>query len=153
MTKIRFRPITAAATHPLRLAVLRPGQPQETAAFPGDDAPAARHFGAFAGEELIGTASIYREPPPGENDPGAWRLRGMAVTPEHQGQGHGRALLEVCLAHVQAQGGTQLWCNARTTARGFYKSLGFTTRGDEFDIPGVGLHFVMCYNIPGGVTC
>lgn len=151
MNNIQVRPITAEETYPLRSTVLRPGRPPETAVFPGDDAPHACHLGAFQGEELLGIASLYQEPMPGEATPTDWRLRGMAVAPKHQGQGIGRALVAACLSHVQTHGGTRLWCNARSTARGFYESLGFQTHGEEFAIPDVGPHFVMCYNIVGGV--
>lgn len=150
-TKIQIRPITAAQTHPLRLAVLRPGRPLESVVFPGDDAPQACHLGAFSGEDIFGIASLYPEPLPGEAASGDWRLRGMAIAPDHQRQGIGRVLLAACLEHVRSQGGTRLWCNARSTARCFYEAQGFTIRGEEFDIPGVGPHFVMCYNMAGGV--
>lgn len=150
MTPLQIQPITAEQTHPLRLSVLRPGQSPQAAVFPNDEVPHAFHFGAFSGKALIGIASIYPEPMPGEADPTAWRLRGMAVAPECQRRGVGRALLEACLAHVDFEGGTRLWCNARSTARGFYASLGFGTQGEEFDIEGVGPHFVMCYNISRG---
>jgi len=44
---------------------------------------------------------------------------------------------------VAGQGGTMLWFNARTVAVPFYEKHGFATRGDEFEIPGVGPHYVM----------
>ena len=143
MTSIHIQPITAVQTHPLRLTVLRPGYPPDAAVFPGDDAPHARHFGAFSGDALLGVASVYREAMPGEAALTDWRLRGMAVAPECRGQGYGRALVIACLEDVRWQGGTHLWCNARTTARAFYERLGFKTLGEEFDIPSVGPHFVM----------
>lgn len=143
MTQIHVQPITAEQTHPLRISVLRPDRPPEDAVFPGDDAPHARHLGAFTGDALVGVASLSLEPMPGGVDSTDWRLRGMAIAPDCRRQGHGRALLATCLAHVHSQGGTRLWCNARTTAKRFYEALGFETRGEEFDIPGVGPHFVM----------
>ena len=33
-----------------------------------------------------------------------------------------------------------LWCNARTTAFGFYEKMGFNIVVDEFDIPNLGPH-------------
>lgn len=137
------RPITAEASRPLRAAVLRPGRPPGDSTYPGDDAPETLHIGAFLGGDLIGVASIFREPPPGEQDAGAWRLRGMAVAPEARRGGHGRALLGVCVAHVASRGGTKLWCNARSTAAGFYRSLGFESSGEEFETPDGIPHFRM----------
>ena len=36
-----------------------------------------------------------------------------------------------------------LWCNARTSAMGFYQNVGFEKIGEEFDIPTVGPHVLM----------
>ena len=88
-------------------------------------------------------ASVYHEAQPGETDPQAWRLRGMATYAEQRGQGIGGALMEACLAHVRTHGGTRLWFNARTTAAGFYRRFGFVVQGDVFDIEGIGPHVVM----------
>ena len=84
--------------YPLRTAVL--GQPPEPK--PGDDAPDTLHVGVFVAGRLVSIASIYHEPPPGSNDPDAWRLRGMATLPDVQGQGCGRLALERCIEHVRA---------------------------------------------------
>lgn len=124
--------------------MLRPHQPPEAAVYPGDEAPETLHLGLYVGGRQLGVASLYREPPP-DAAPGdaGWRLRGMAVDPASQGQGHGAALLRACLEHAAREGGTQVWCNARTTASGFYRSLGFSQRGVAFELPGIGLHHLM----------
>ncbi len=131
------------ATRPIRQQVLRPGQPLDTTRYPSDQTPEAWHAGAFLGDDLIGIASIYREPPPGAADPDAWRLRGMAVLPEHQGRGYGRALVRACLDHLRAHGGNQLWCNGRVSALAFYQSLGFAPPGEIFDLPISGPHYLL----------
>lgn len=143
MTDIAIRAISAAGTRPLRSAILRPGQPPDMLVYPGDDAPDTLHLGAFEGDELVGIASIYHEPQPGDERPGAWRLRGMATIDRVRGKGHGRALLTACIDAIRARGGELLWCNARTPAMGFYKSLGFSVRGEPFELPGIGEHFLM----------
>lgn len=125
----------------MRQAVLRPGQPPETTVYPGDDAPGAWHVGAFVDGVLLGIASVYTEAPAGQADPCAYRLRGMAVLPGHQGQGYGRALVQACVRHVLAHGGRTLWCNGRVSALGFYRSLGFVPVGAEFDLPYSGPHY------------
>lgn len=143
MPEPEIRRITAAETRALRHAVLRPHQPPEASTYPGDDAADTLHLGLYREGRQLGIASLYREPPPGESLSSAWRLRGMAVLPETQGQGLGAALLRTCLDHAASQSGTWVWCNARTTAAGFYRALGFSPRGEEFELPGIGPHYLM----------
>jgi predicted GNAT family N-acyltransferase len=143
VSEITTRPITAEEARPLRANVLRPGRPHAESIYPGDGAAGALHLGAFRGRELVGVASVLREPPPGEEDAGAWRLRGMAVAPGMRRGGYGRALIEGCLAHVASQGGSRLWCNARSTAAGFYRTLGFEVSGEEFETSDGTPHFLM----------
>ncbi|MBX3469050.1 MAG: GNAT family N-acetyltransferase [Planctomycetes bacterium] len=140
-------PIRPEETRALRRAVLRPHQPPEAMVYPGDDAPDTLHVGLDAAGEQQGVASLYREAPPGEDDPTAWRLRGMAVRPDAQGKGVGRALLGACVAHARARGGRRVWCNARASAAGFYARLGFQTVGAPFDLPGLGPHVVMALDL------
>lgn len=148
MSEFGVRPVNAADTGPLRAAVLRPGRPADESVYPGDDRTETLHAGAFEGGELVGVASVFREPPPGESGGRAWRLRGMAVSPSAQRKGYGRALLEACVAHAVALGGDLLWCNARSTAESFYLSRGFSRVGEEF-VTADGLpHFLMRRRIP-----
>ena len=136
-------PITTAQTIPLRHSILRPGRPIETAHFPGDDAPTTQHFGAFRDTQLLGIASLYLVQMPEMPNLRAFQLRGMAVAPEARGTGLGRELTRACIAFAKENGTELLWCNARTTASGFYQKLGFEIIGNQFDIPDVGPHFRM----------
>ncbi len=140
---IDIRPISAAETRPLRRSVLRPHQTEAELVYAGDDATDTVHLGAFLGPNLVGVASICRDPPPGETGADVWRLRGMATAPEVRGTGVGGRLLERGIELARAAGGTRLWCNARTPAVGFYRRHGLATRGDEFEIRGTGPHFFM----------
>lgn len=142
------RPISPEQTRPLRAEILRPGQDPETLTLYGDDIPGSFHAGAFEDGALVCTATVYPEPmpvrPEAEVDvSNAFRLRGMATKRHLQGRGYGRAVLERCIEHVRASGAEVLWCNARTGALGFYERLGFRTVGDEFEIEGIGPHYVM----------
>jgi GNAT superfamily N-acetyltransferase len=140
---ILIRRISAAETLPLRLAVLRFGRPAESAKFPGDDAPTTWHFGALRNGVLQSIASLFTSEWPGAPGVPALQLRGMATAPEARGAGLARALVARCVVQAREQGARLLWCNARTTAAGFYLKLGFETVGPEFDIPEVGPHVLM----------
>ncbi len=148
MTDIVTRVISAQETYPLRAAVLRPGQPPEALLFHGDGAPETVHIGALDGDRIVSIGSVYHEPPPGADNPGAWRLRGMATAEDARRRGYGAAVLHACIEHVVRQGGTGLWFNARTAAVPFYQAMGFATRGEEFELPGIGPHYFMCRDLP-----
>jgi GNAT superfamily N-acetyltransferase len=133
------RRVSAEDTADLRRRVLRGGRPVDLA----DDDPTLFHVGAYDGEQLVGTGNVRREPAPWAPDVPAWRLRGMATEPERRGEGVGAAVLEALLEHCQAEGGGELWCNARTPARSFYLRAGFTEVGEEWVDPEIGPHVRM----------
>lgn len=135
-----IRRVTAEEVRPLRHTVLRPGQTFEETVYPGDDA--GLHLGAFDGDRLVGIASLYEEDRV-RGRAGGWRLRGMATDAGVRGTGFGAALLAGCAEEVRAAGGTELWCNARMAAVGFYRRAGFEVVSEEFDVPGIGPHVVM----------
>jgi GNAT superfamily N-acetyltransferase len=128
---MEIRTISAEEARPLRAAILRPGVPFEASVYPLDQDHESIHMGAFEADRLITVASIFHEPPPGETNPQAWRLRGMGTRPEVQRRGYGRAVLEECIAQIARRGATLLWCNARLDAVEFYRRLGFETVGEE----------------------
>ena len=128
----------------MRSAVLRPKQRPEQLVYGGDALPGALH--AVARDDdgtVVGIVSVSPEPHPGRPEAGDWRIRGMATDPAVRGAGVGAALLDFALAHARRNGGHRVWCNARTTAVGFYERFGMRTEGEEFlhgdNIP----HYVM----------
>lgn len=135
--------ITPLAVLPLRQAILRPSRPLAEAVFPGDTDSDTVHLGALVAEEVVGVASLYHEPPPGEKDQKAWRLRGMAVAVQFQRRGIGGALLRAAVDRVREEGGCTLWCNARAMAVAFYQQHGWVKVGEAFSIPDVGPHYRM----------
>ena len=139
---VPVRRVTAGETHSIRLRVLRPGFPPESAVFDGDTDPGSLHFGAFLADQLVGVASLFEVPP--EGHPGrALQLRGMATLPEVRGKGCGRRILDACLEAANLAGIPLLWCNARESAVGFYSKQGWQVVGERFDIPTVGPHYRM----------
>lgn len=142
--------VEVADTLALRQAVLRPYLTIDEVGLPDDEDPTTAAFAAVAGSgELLSVARVTREvapfPTPGLESAGtpAWRLRGMATQPAARNQGLGSAVVRTVIAHVSAQGGGLLWCNARVPAVGLYRRAGFTTYGDEWLDPDIGPHIVM----------
>jgi len=135
--------VSASEVYPIRQQVLRPDQPPESAVYPRDELESTYHIGVFEEGSLVGIVSLYPEGPEGYEMDNAWRVRGMAVLPEHHGRGFGSKLLQACMAYAAAHGGKALWCNARVMARPFYELRGLSIDGEEFDIPGIGPHYRM----------
>jgi predicted GNAT family N-acyltransferase len=128
--------------HALRLEVLRPGQPPSSVDHDYDYWPDTFHVAAFdPADNLAACATFYPEPT--ADGRAAWRLRAMASAPHLRGQGYGARALRFGVAEVKERGGSLLWCNARSGAVWFYERLGFSTVGEEFDIPPIGPHYVM----------
>ena len=135
--------VSASEVYPIRQQVLRPDQPPESAVYPRDELDTTYHIGVFEEGSLVGIVSLYPEGPEGYELENAWRVRGMAVLPEHHGRGFGSKLLQACMAYAAAHDGKALWCNARVMARPFYELRGLSIDGEPFDIPGIGPHYRM----------
>ncbi|MCF6288959.1 MAG: GNAT family N-acetyltransferase [Proteobacteria bacterium] len=142
----------------LRHIVVRPNQARSSCYYPEDTYKNTIHFvaktgnelgkiGTETGNEIIGSASIYKEKHPDFSLKQSWRVRGMVVLPEFQGQGIGAQLLETCINHAIKMKGDVIWCNARIDAVKFYKQSGFKIIGDEFELPDIGPHFLLAKNL------
>jgi GNAT superfamily N-acetyltransferase len=120
----------------LRSTVLRPGLPLEASQYAQDEDPEAHHLAVRFGDgRIVACATYFPDPWPGEEPPvtgPTWRLRGMATAPEIRGTGTGGLLLEAGIELVRQEGAALLWCNARTTALGFYERYGFRVGAEEF---------------------
>jgi ribosomal protein S18 acetylase RimI-like enzyme len=71
----------------------------------------------------------------------------MATRADVRGRGAGGAVLGALVSHAAGHGATRVWCNARTPALGLYERAGFERESDEFEIPGIGPHFVMARRV------
>lgn len=140
---MRIRFIRTEDTYPLRLLVLRPGGTVEDCQWANDRLEGSFHLAAEVGEQRIAIGSFYPEKHPALSGWKQFRLRGMATHPEFRGRGAGRRLLRFALEHLEGQQVDVLWCNAREVAVPFYEAMGFKVSGDAFDIPGIGLHYLM----------
>jgi len=84
------------------------------------------HFGLYHQYELTGVVSLFI-------DGTTAQFRKMAVLPNDQGKGFGLQLLQYLVDYCKSQGIKNLWCNARTSAIGFYKKIGFEIVGEPYE--------------------
>lgn len=137
------RRATASEVWPLRHAILRDGQPPETARFPGDTAADAAHFVVEDGGEVVGVASLLAEGHESVRADRPYRIRGMAVAEGRRGQGIGTALLSACLEAAIENGADVVWCHARLPARSLYARAGFADVAEPFVSATLGPHVTM----------
>ena len=119
--------ISSADTLDLRGRVLRGGT--DHGGFPDDDLAGTFHLGARDGDAIVGVATFV------PRDDGVWQLRGMAVEPERQGEGIGRAILDEAASRLRRAGAALVWANGRDTAIGFYQRAGWEVVGEGYVLP------------------
>lgn len=136
--------ISSEETLDLRTRILRPGQPLSTVMYAEDNLPTTFHLGIKLEGQIVCNGTFML----GSSDyfptvVGAYRLRGMAVATEFQGQNLGSALLGEAENILRSRNCPLLWFNARVSAAAFYAKNGYLVIGGVFDIPGGGPHQVM----------
>lgn len=67
----------------------------------------------------------------------------MAILKEHQALGLGRKLLNYGETILTSKKVRLIWCNARENACDFYKTCNYFVTGNAFNIPNVGIHYIM----------
>ncbi len=91
-----------------------------------------RHFGLFLSDGSLVACAIAVPTAPGEI-----KIRQMAVRPNEQGKGHGRALMTHLMRHFAVNGIRRFTLHARADVSGFYEAIGFTRSGPLFEEVGI----------------
>lgn len=132
--------IKAEETLPLRSKVLKRNMPLKQCIFPTDHL--GFHLGYFLDENIITVATIFEEDFPALG-PGGYRLRGMATEPRYARKGYGAAVIKFAIDESKNRGAAYIWCNARSSALGFYRKLNFEILSEENEVSGIGAHYNM----------
>ena len=101
--------ITPEQTHQLRQKVLRPHQVVEEMVYPLDQEPGSFHLGVLREGVVLGIISVYPESTEGHLNSGSWRIRGMAVEPDLQGQGLGKMLVHQAIENLTELKAQEVW--------------------------------------------
>lgn len=132
---------------PIRNEVLREGRlSPEECIFPSDSVFGIFHLGNYADGVLACIGSFHPQTYEGFEGIG-YQLRGMASVENYRGKGMGNQLLNFAIVYLRTQKANYLWCNARKSALQFYLNMGFEVISAEFEIPGIGAHYVMYVKI------
>ncbi len=128
---------------PIRNDILREGKlALDDCRFPTDNVEGAFHLGYFKDDELACIVSLHPQNY-GEFLGLGYQLRGMATLEKYRGQGLGNQLVNFALTYLRGRKVNYVWCNARKLAVKFYLNTGFEIVSPEFDVPGIGPHYVM----------
>lgn len=144
---MEIKVIDAHLTYDLRHRVLRPHQAIEACHYPLDYELTSFHLAAYRDQKVISVASFFKENHPDLQAAVQYRLRGMATEPTLQGQGAGTALIQFAENHLRQKKAEVWWCNARTTAAGYYEKQGMEQLGPIFELEPIGPHKVMIKNL------
>ncbi len=111
--------------------------------FPEDDVAGAVHLAVSGGDgAVLAVASFSPQSAPHRPGASAMRLRGLAVEPQHQEAGVGRALVGAAVQRFRGEGYQMLWANGRDSVLGFYRRMGWLVVGEGFLISGIPHHVV-----------
>jgi len=130
MADYEVRAVPAHEVYPLRRALLHTSDPEANAEYLDDDHRDALHVGGFRSRRLVGVASITPARMPGEPEPGAWRLAGVAVDHGHRGYGLGAQLVDRCLEHAAASRARLVWAIVPAGTYGFFADRGLGRVGE-----------------------
>ena len=116
----------------LRSRMLRNNKPLEQCVFPTDQT--GFHLGKVTAGKIVCIASFFPEDCIGQGT-GGYKLRGMATDPDFMGMGYGTELINFAKNELIAANASYIWCNARSSAVGFYKKIEASKLfSDEFEV-------------------
>ena len=103
----------------------------------------AFHLGVFQKDELLCIGSFFKQKHAQFSEQDQYRLRAMATVPKFHKRGTASLLLEFAIQKLHNEYQALLWCDAREVAVGFYEKLGFSKQGNPYEIPIIGIHYLM----------
>jgi len=135
--------ISSEEIRTLRHKVLRQGKPFSTTTYQRDNCIETFHLAFMKDNVPISCATFYPENTSLISSKRAYRLRGMATIKEHRKKGYGKKIMSKAIEEIKKRKGNFLWCNARLVAVEFYKKIGFSSKGEQFNISDIGPHYFM----------
>ncbi|MDZ7900954.1 MAG: GNAT family N-acetyltransferase [Arcicella sp.] len=125
---LEIKQIHPSETWGIRHRVMWANKPFEGVKLLNDDS--GLHFGLFRDNVLLSVVSLFIE-----NDTAQFRK--FATEIEEQGRGYGAKLLEHIIQESIKLNVESFWCNARTSASGFYEKFGLAIVSDTWVKDGI----------------
>ena len=140
---ILIKEIPSKDTLSIRSKILRPGQDLSTCIYPSDDDVDTFHLAAYVDNEKASIVSFYKEKNTAITSDAQYRFRGMATLENFRNIGLASDLLSFAFDKLVKLNIDDIWCNARINALELYRKKGMEICSEEFDIPGIGPHYLM----------
>lgn len=121
--KTEIRSVQVDEILDIRHKVLWPDKSPDFVKVPEDEN--ALHFGMFYNHQLVSVISLFP-------DNEAIRFRKFATITAFQNRGLGSKLLEFVISYAKDHHCKKIWCDARSSALGFYEKFGFSKFSDSF---------------------
>ncbi|MDZ4750072.1 MAG: GNAT family N-acetyltransferase [Flavobacteriales bacterium] len=144
---MEVRNIDPKLSRELRHRVLWPHKTFETSVIDFDYRSDAFHLGTFDGEKLVAIGSFFETASPKINFEKQYRLRAMATDPDFRGRRTGQMLVQRGIEILKDKACDVLWCDARVVAVGFYEKIGFQLIDEIYDVPIIGPHKFMYFQL------
>jgi diamine N-acetyltransferase len=141
-TAVTLREITSSNETAVRALRVAPEQDRfvssvATSLHEAEATPRARpwHRAIYAGEQPVGFVMLSYDMPPGDPDqPYRYFLWRLLIDARHQGQGYGRAAMDLVIEHLRGRpNATELVTSVHPGPRSpgpFYRRLGFESTGE-----------------------
>jgi GNAT superfamily N-acetyltransferase len=120
---IEIKRVAADKTWDLRQKVMWPTKPKDFVVLPNDDE--GLHYGLFENQHLVSVVSLFINGQMAQ-------FRKFATDVDFQGMGYGTKLLKYLIDEAKVLNISELGCDARVSAIGFYERLGMTIASDIF---------------------
>lgn len=127
---------------PIRNVVLRNNKGIEFARFAEDKLVDTFHLAYLLNDKVVSVSTFLPANLPDISLKG-FQLRGMATLIECAGNGFGKAIVNFAISYLKTKNVNYIWCNARQSALGFYRNLGFEINSQPFEIENIGTHYRM----------
>ena len=128
------------------MRILRPLHPAEMCRYPEDNYESTFHVGVINDGVVVSNGTFMQQACSHLKLAGTalpYRLRGMATDVDQQGLGLGREIILFAEKELKKRGCDLLWFNARVSAEGFYRKLGYDAIEEVFNIDSIGAHKIM----------
>lgn len=135
--------ISPKHTYELRNKVLWPHKTFDQCSLDIDALETTFHVGVEDEGKIVAVGTFLKQKNDNFPQENQYRLRAMASSVDVRGKGFGKLVINFAKDKLKEMNIDLLWCDARLIAVDFYKKQGFNIKGEQYEIPIIGPHYLM----------